>query len=251
VRLHHHPEDGMDIKKLFDFVPTEQKVNKFFLTLKLKTKVFASFIDLPDFTDFMYGSAGKNFDLKDACLLAIIGGIQTANDKAPGLNLITYLLAPGLQNILKKSLSGGSDIREEWLALWSEFFQIIQRYSLANRPHKVAANLLFDTYHRIKDLKENQQDWMRRIEPVEGHELKTNEEELSSDFRLASALLQGEDDAGLNKIDLDLVISSRVYGEPMKSLAQRLGLNYHNALKRRSRAEDNLRRYWRLKIDTD
>ena len=241
----------MDIKKQFDYVPNDHQVNEFFLALKRQAEVFDCFTDLPDFTGFMYRNAGKNFELKDACLLAIIGGIQTADNKAPGLNFLTYLLAPGLQSILMKSVYNGGDLTEEWSELWSEFFQSIQRYPLTNRPHKVAANLLFDTRHRNKNFTKTQQDWMHRIEPIEGRELKTDEEEPSRDFQLASALLEGDDDAGLNIIDLDLVISSRVYGESMKSLAERLGLDYHNALKRRNRAEKHLRSYWRRSIEED
>jgi len=249
--MHHHPEDGMDIKKLFDFVPNDQQVKEFFLTLQRQSEVFNCFVDLPDFAEFMYQSAGKNYDLKDACLLKIIGGIQTADHKQAGLNLITYLLAPGLQNILVKSVFNDDDSTEVWPTLWSELFQSIQRYPLANRPHKVAANLLLDTLNRIRNVRQTENSWLQQKVTIESQEVKTDNDESSSFYQFASALLAGSDCAGLNKIDLDLVISSRVYDESMKSVAQRLGLDYHNALKRRYRAEAHLRSYWRRKIDND
>lgn len=241
----------MDIKILFDFVPKDRHVNKFFMALRQQKEVFNRFADLPDFTKFMYVNAGKNFTIKDACLLAIIEGIQYIDNKTPGLKLITYLLAPGLQNILMKSVSGGEDLKELWSTLSLEFFQSILHYPLINRPHKVAANLLLDTHHRIRIILGTQQEWRSRIEPIEGREMKADEEETIIDSRFASAFLEGEDDAGLNTIDLDLVISSRVYGESMKSLAKRLGLDYHNALKRRNRAEKHIRNYWRGKNDSE
>ena len=241
----------MDIKKAFDFVPSDRHAKEFFLELRSQNKQFKQFANLQGFTEFMYGSAGKNFALKDACILEIISGIQDADNKAAGLNLITYLLAPGLQNILMRSVFGGGDLEEIWSVLSWEFFQSILHYPTINRPYKIAANLLFDTHHRIRDFIGAQQDWNNGLEPIERYELKIDEEETTLDSRLASALLEGRDHAGLGILDIKLIISSRVYGESMKSLADRLGLSYQNALKRRNRAEKHLRDYWQKIINED
>ncbi|MBC8278494.1 MAG: hypothetical protein H8E46_09700, partial [FCB group bacterium] len=55
---------------------------------------------------------------------------------------------------------------------------------------------------------------------------------------------EGIDSASLSDLDLDLVTASRVYGESMKDLANRLGLEYWAAFKRRERAEKHIREYW-------
>ena len=249
--MHHQPEDGMDIRKEFEFVLSDKPVKDFFHELRKKGFIFQRFESLETFIRTINDRTAQNFEVKDACLLELIARIQATEDKSAGLNLITYLLAPGLQRILREIVGVNRAAREGWLNLWKEFFQSVQHYPLTNRPHKVAANLLFDTYRRIRNFTQAEQDWRRRIELAEGLELKTDDTEPSPDFRFASALIEGEKNAGLNKIDLDLIISSRVYGESMKSLAKRLGLDYHNALKRRYRAEKHLRIYWRWKIDTE
>lgn len=241
----------MDIKKEFAFVLSDKSVKDFFRQLRNNEPAFQRFESLEAFVRTINDRTTQNYEVKDACLLKLIESIQITADKSAGLNLITYLLAPGLQRILYDALSKGDDLRETWLNLWCEFFQSVQHYPLHNRQHKVAANLLFETLRRIKNLTRAEHDWSRRTEPVDYRELKSNENEPSLNFMLATALINGEDKAGLNEIDLDLIISSRVYGESMKSVAQRWKLDYHNALKRRFRAEEHLRNYWQRKLETD
>ena len=239
----------MDIKKEFEAAIGDKSVKDFFTELQNEAAIFHHFDSLQEFIDFMANRAIWHAKLQDSCLLAIVKKIQSTKVQEGGLNLLTYLLAPGLQRILRDTFTSAHDLSENWLNLWWEFFHSIQSYPLSRRRRNVATNILFDTRHRVRDKQKVENFWQNIIEPIGDRDWETEEDELSPYFQLASALIEGTDDAGLNKIDLDLVISSRVYGKSMKSIAKRLGLDYHNALKRRYRAEKHIKSHWRRNID--
>ena len=241
----------MDIKKQFEAAICEKSVKDFFTELQKEETVFHHFDSLQEFIEFMASRASCKAQLQDFCLLAIVRKIQSTEVQEGGLNLLTYLLAPGLQRILRDIFISAHGLSENWLNLWWEFFQSIQRYPLSRRRRNVATNILFDTRHRIRDKQKVENFWQNIIEPIGDHDWETEEDEPSSYSQLASALIEGTDEAGLNEVDMDLVISSRVYDESMKSIAKRLGLDYHNALKRRYRAEKRIESHWRRNIDKD
>ena len=237
----------MDIRKEFEFVFSDKSVKDFFQDLKNKNSIFQRFENLETLVRIINDRTAQNFEVKDACLLKLIERIQAAENKSAGLNLITYLFAPGLQRILYEIISKREIFQETWLGLWWQFMQSILNYPISLRPSRVSANLLYETRHRIRDEQRIEYFWQNNIESMGDRDWEAVEDAPSSCFRLASALIEGSDEAGLNEVDKDLVISSRIYGESMKSLAGRLGLDYHNALKRRYRAEKHLRDYWRQK----
>ena len=241
----------MDIKKEFAFVLSDESVKDFFERLRTREPVFSIFDSLESFVASLNARASQNYELKDLCMLKLIERIQITSDKSVGLNLITYLLAPGLQRILQNILRGNKDIRAIWLLLWAEFFQCVQAYNLQKRQQKVAANILFDTYHRISEVMQTEYDWNKKTKPLEKWEIEIVNVELPNIHKQVMAFLQGDEDAGLKAVDIDIIISSRIYGESMKSTAQRLGLDYHNALKRRFRAEEQLRNYWWERANSD
>ena len=237
----------MDIKKEFEFVLSDKSMKDFFYQLRKEEPVFQHFESLESLAKTINDRKSQNFKVKDACLLTLIERIQTAENKSSGLNLITYLLAPGLQSILKDSISERDDLREVWLNLWWEFLQSIQNYSLSLRQRKVSANLLYETRHRIIAGKKSENRRQNMTKRIGDSDLATAESESSPYYELASALIEGADDAGLDSVDLDLVIASRIYGGSMKALAERWGLKYRTALQKRSRAEKAIRKYWKLK----
>jgi hypothetical protein len=251
VRMQHHPEDGMDIKKEFEFVLSDKSVKGFFHQLRINEFAFQRFESLDAFVKVINDRTTQNYEVKDACLLKLIERIQTTDNKSAGLNLITYLLAPGLQRILYDFFSKGDDLRETWLNLWWQFLQSILNYPILLRPSRVSANLLYETQHRFKGEIISGHFWEKTTERLEDYNLFSIENESSRYRELAAALIEGIDDAGLDKTELDLVISSRVYGESMKMLARKWDMKYRSALQKRLRAEKSLRKYWKMKHEQD
>ena len=241
----------MDIRKEFEFVLSDKSVKDFFNEIRIKESVFHCFESLEAFVRIINDRTRQNFEVKDACLLKLIARIQAAENKSAGLNLITYLLAPGLQRILYSATSKRDNFQETWLGLWWQFLQSVLNYPISLRPSRVSANLLYETQHRAK--REIISDHFREnaTERLEDHDLASTEDEPSQYEEFAAALIEGIDDFGLDQIELDLVIASRVYGESMKKLAEKWGLKYRTALQKRLRAEKNLRRYWRMKNNQD
>ena len=239
----------MDIKKQFETAISEKSVKDFFSGLQNEESVFNNFQSLQEFIDFMAIRVSINANLQDECLLAIVRKIKSSKIQEGGLNLLTYLLAPGLQCILHDIFTNTHDLSENWLNLWWEFFQSIDNYPLDRRQRKVSANLLFDTRHRIIAEKKSERTRQYITERIEDCDLGVAEDEQSPYYKLASSLIEGAEDAGLNRVDRDLVISSRVYNESMKMLAKRWGLKYRTALQKRYRAEKVIRKHWKLKDD--
>ena len=241
----------MDIKKQFKVTLGHKSVRDFYNELQNEEVLFQQFEDLQGFIDFMASRASWNEQLQDSSLLAIIRKIQASEIQEGGLNLLTYLLAPGLQRILRDIFTNISKLSEDWLDLWWAFYLSIENYPVSLRPRKVSVNLLFDTRHRI--IAEKKSECMRRniTARMEDYDIAATDDAPSPYYELASVFLESTEDAGLDQIDKDLVISSRVYDTSMKILADRWGLKYRNALQKRYRAEKVIREYWKLKQDED
>ena len=241
----------MDIKKQFEAALRDKSVRDFYKELQNEEVHFHQFENLQDFIDFMASRASCNEQLQDSSLLAIIRKIQASEIQEGGLNLLTYLLAPGLQRILRDTYTNIHNLSEDWLNLWWEFYQSIENYPLSLRQRKVSANLLFDTRHRIIAEKKSESRRQNITERMGDFDRAVAEKAPSPYYELASVFLESAEDAGLDRIDKDIVISSRIYDTSMKILADRWGLKYRTALQKRYRAEKVIREYWKLKQDED
>ena len=234
----------MDIKQEFGFVPKDKSTHEFFERLQSENHFFQHFSNLSEYISFMNDSTDHNYDLKDKSMSVIIKKIQASKNKTAGFNLLTYLLAPGLQQILSQVAFDTDELMEDWLSLWAEFSNSLLEYPIELRPQKVAANLLHDTRHRILVLKKQEMARVAQTESIENFDHAIPSDTTSPYLKLAASLIEGIDSASLSDLDLDLVTASRVYGESMKDLANRLGLEYWAAFKRRERAEKHIREYW-------
>jgi len=234
----------MDIKRDFGFVPSDKSTHEYFALLQSENHFLRRFSDLSEYISFMNDSTDHNYDLKDKSMSVIIKKIQASKNKTAGFNLLTYLLAPGLQQILSQVAFDIDELMDDWLNLWAELSSSILEYPIELRPQKVAANLLHDTRHRILIIKKQESARIAQTESIENHDYAIPSDTTSPYLKLAASLIEGIDSASLSDLDLDLVTASRVYGESMKDLANRLGLEYWAAFKRRERAEKHIREYW-------
>ena len=189
----------------------------------------------------------KNYQVKDECLSALVEKIQKSVDKEAGMILLTYLLASGLQKILRENFKVGDDLQEIWSDVWWTFFQIVERYSTPQYREKVAAILLRLTDKKTKRLRKKNARLADEVAMPEDLVVKTNDIEeqnyLEDDVNIFAEVKL----AGLNSSDLDLVITSRVYGESLEDIAKRLGIKYSTVQKRRRRTEQKLRKYFQNK----
>lgn len=234
----------MDIKKEFDFVLNDKSTHELFECMQGENHFVQHFADMTEFISFMNDSSDHNYDLKDNSMLMIIKKIQANENKTTGFNLSTYLLAPGLQQILSQVASYKDELMDDWLNLWAEFSNSLLEYPIELRPRKVAANLLHDTRHRILVIKKQEMTRITQTELIEDFDYAIPPDTTSPYSKFAALLIEGIDTVSLSDIDLYLVTASRVYDKSLKELADHLGIEYNSARKRRQRAEKRIREYW-------
>jgi len=237
-------ENAVDIKKDFEPCLSTPSVQNLFKILRKEEDAFRAFDCFELFLTAMRKRSVEDFHTQDACLWTLVSRIQSNPQSEAGLSLLTYLLAPGLQAILRKLIRSGVVLREAWSDLWWGFYQTVMRYPLARRRHKVAANLIMDTQHKVLRSQQAEADRLSRLEPLDNHEF-TNEPGFDDPFYInAHRLIDGEEITGFAEADIALVIGTRVYDEDMHDVADRLGISYEAARKRRQRIEKTIRQQW-------
>ena len=234
----------MDIQKDFESCLSTPSVRNLFEILRKEEDAFRAFDCLDLFLATMRNRSLEYFHTQDACLWTLVSHIQSSLHPEAGLSLITYLLAPGLQAILRKLKRNRVELREAWSDLWWGFHQTVMRYPLARRRHKVASNLIMDTQHKVFRSRQAEVDRLSRLEPLDNHEF-TNEPGFDDPSYInAHRLIDGEEITGFAEADMALVIGTRVYDEDMHDVADRLGISYEAVRKRRQRVEKKIRQQW-------
>jgi len=234
----------MDIRKEFEPSLNSCSVKELFERIIREEAAFKPFHNLDGFVRFMEIRSEDSYALKDACLLAVIRHVQSAADPEAGLCLLTYLLAPGLQAILRNLVVRGNPLMETWSDLWWAFLQTAMSYPVMRRTSKVAANLLLDTRHKVMQNQRIEAELQRRFETLDHHDPADESEAKHPAWNKAMNLINKEDTEGLNDDDLSILLGSRVYGIDLKKIAGRLGISYEAVRKRRQRIERMLRDRW-------
>jgi hypothetical protein len=108
----------------------------------------------------------------------------------------------------------------------------------------VAANLLLDTRHRVYHTRKIERARRAQSDSLGDYEPPVEITPDDSHLAQVRALVEGEDDAGLDESDLAILLGTRIYEEDLRVVAKRLGLSYEAARKRRQRVEQKLRRRW-------
>jgi len=243
--LHQSTGAGMDIKKEFSYVLTDKRVKRFFQELQEGNSVFGGFESLSAFIHFMHTPSHLSIPTQNQCLLSIISQIQTSSDQEAGLSLLTYLLSPGLQKILYRNIFAGESAQVKFQSLWWHFYQSIIHYPISNRPQRVAQNLLFDTLRGFLAEQRQYPKLRNNASPDSDTSQEFSVDNISSSIKEIGALIEGSDSFGLSAMDRDLVISTRIYEEPMQEIAERWGLNCTTAYHRRKQAEQKLKERWK------
>ena len=234
----------MDIRKEWESCLGTPEVQSLFETLRKDEGGFAAFSDLSEWLAQMRQRTPENFALQDACLWALVRRVQQRMDTQAALGLLTYLMAPGLQNILKEATRRPKPLHELWSEVWWSFLQTILKYPLERRRQRVAANLMMDTRNHLRRLWRSDSTREASLDEVDEAELAVQPQFDDQLQAQARALIEGEG-ADITEEDNSILIGTRVYGEDLRDVARRLGITYEAARKRRQRIEEKLRQKWK------
>jgi|GEM_PF-2200211 len=232
----------MDIKKEFESSLKTRSMQEFFQKLTMENPPLRKFASLTEMIEAVNDKASDNYRLKDACLLSLIKNIQQSVDKEAGLNLLTYLLASGLQRILRDSFRPGDDLGENWSEIWWTFLQMIERFSITTHRKKVAGILLRKTLAQVLKKRARIFDQQSQMSPIEESAVMLDNIVVQHFLTSDNIILEKIKEAEIDSLDFDVIIASRLYGESLEAISRRLGLNYSLIQRRRNRAEQKLKK---------
>jgi hypothetical protein len=157
---------------------------------------------------------------------------------------------PGLLSIHRKKQhwdANPDDLLQN--IIWA-FFKAVCRIDVDRRKHGLVQKIYNDTCHFLYDEYRHEWDRERAYDPKVLMEIAGGaadigfaivERRIDQDMeisRLKELLQKGL----IREVDLHLIVGTRIYGERLTDAAEKLGLNYQAAKKRRQRAEAKIRR---------
>ncbi|MGH2799416.1 MAG: hypothetical protein ACRDM0_17515 [Thermoleophilaceae bacterium] len=174
-----------------------------------------------------------NHDAENAILAALL---RQARTDALAARVVLHAILPGLKTLAGRLLLEVGEREELWSLLLAHLWEVIRRYPLAERPRRIAANLLLDAAHAtLAELGEErrlraQLPDLAPAGPVPAEGIEEEEVVLARAVR-ASALSREE---------AMLILQTRLEGVTLASNAATLNVPYEALRKRRRRAERKL-----------
>jgi len=233
----------MDIKKEFRSSLKTRSMQELFQKLRMENPHLRKVASLTEMIEAVNDKSSDNYKLKDGCLLAIITNIQMSVDKEAGLNLLTYLLASGLQRLLRDSFRPGDDLGENWSEIWWTFLQMIERFSITSHRKKVAGILLRKTLAQVLKKRKRIFNQQCQMSPIKDSAVMLDNIVIQHYLSANDNILEKFKEAGLDSLEWEMVVASRLYNESLDAIAKRLGLNYHTVQKKRKAAELRLKKH--------
>jgi hypothetical protein len=174
---------------------------------------------------------GNSGDSKDEVLRAVIRQSQGPHRDESRLAIIVCLL-PGLRCIARRyqDILGESDA---WAELITVLWEQLDKYDLARRPNRIAANLLWDCTHRVVREVRRERAWRNHIDL----DAATDDSADRHPHWMPGVLADRREGGVLTPIDAVLIDATRLNGISLGDAAVLLGLSYEAAKKRRQRAE--------------
>ena len=165
--------------------------------------------------------------------------VRTAHIDLAAFDVVAACLLPGLRHRIGRH-APTLDRQEALAIMVGAFYEAVNGYDPARAPRFVANSLLDLPTRRLRHAASQQRAWSLHTRP--GTEPISPREglELSATAMLASAV-----DAGVvTGPDAQLILNTRIVGQSLREAAQRLGLPYEGAKKRRQRAEARWGTWW-------
>jgi hypothetical protein len=187
------------------------------------------------YRDLRYELRAADQHRKDQLLGALV---RVTHDDPCAFGVVAACLLPAVRRRVRQY--GPSLEREDALAVLVEgLYEAVAGYNAAQLEF-VATNLLALPTRRLRRAAAHQQAWHR----CDRHEHHTPIADGVVEPP-ADALLAGAIDAGLlTAQDAQLILDTRIAGHSLRAAAQRLGLRYEAAKKRRQRAEARWASWW-------
>lgn len=172
----------------------------------------------------------------DAVLLALARIAR--HDQMAGRTVLQAIV-PGLRTIVRRR-HGFADADDLAATVVAVAWERICRYPIERRPHRVAANLLYDIRQVLDRSRTAWQDPAHdRLEAMESSVVTVNEP--PSSRLLGEVLADGVDGGLVAQRDADIIWFTRALDVPTRQLATALGMDERNVRQRRARAERRLR----------
>jgi DNA-directed RNA polymerase specialized sigma24 family protein len=170
----------------------------------------------------------------------ILGALVRATHADPGaFGVVAACLLPGLRRRIAH-YAPSLDRQEALAVMVDALYEAVAGYDTAEHSRFVAGGLLALPTRRLRHAATNQRSWSLHARHDTDAASAAPGVELSAAAMLASAV----NAAVVTDRDAQLILDTRIVGRSLREAAQRLGLRYETAKKRRQRAEARWASWW-------
>lgn len=246
-------------RRVFQSTEARPRQNEFLHRITARHGALLAFADVDALFEALRDPATPG-ELKDAVLLALVKEHQRGESGDP-FALLAAALFPAIEHVYhmearRQRAAGVEDDDELWGELVGAFVDVLDRYPVARRPRRVAANVQMETmsalrlpYQRARQVLGACIEATRLFHEHEraGHELPFGEMVVPGpetpvppspdEFSAAEALLAPYVAAGvIDEADRFLLLGRHLYDRPLGELGAEIGLRHGAAKKRHGRA---------------
>lgn len=245
--------------------------NEYLKQIKERHEALKQYEDVEDLLAVLRDPAA-NADTKDAALLALLVEHQRGGGGGGGaFALLAVAMFPALDRIYRSRVQRAAEHDDLWGRVVEAFTEAIERYPVARRPARVAANIEGDTMAAMRRaglrdarsalaherLAEATAPFATEIEAVDPHEPQREQLTMGDlvepgresaappavdEMRAAEAVAAPLFDAGeISEADRFLILGVHLYERTLGDLAAELGISREAAKKRHLRAITRLR----------
>jgi hypothetical protein len=170
----------------------------------------------------------------------ILGALVRATHADPGaFGVVAACLLPGLRRRIAH-YAPSLDRQEAFAVMVDALYEAVAGYDTAEHARFVAGGLLALPTRRLRRAATNQRSWSLHTRHDTYAASAAPGVELSAAAMLASAVNAGV----VTDQDAQMILDTRIAGRSLREAAQRLGLRYETAKKRRQRAEARWATWW-------
>jgi hypothetical protein len=170
----------------------------------------------------------------------LLGALVRATHADPGaFGVVAACLLPGLRRRIARH-APTLDRQEALAVMVDALYEAVAGYDAAKDCRFVAGGLLALPTRRLRRAATNQRSWSLHARHDTDTAAAAPAVELSAAAMLASAVEAGV----VTDRDAQLILDTRIAGRSLRAVAQRLGLRYETAKKRRRRAEARWATWW-------
>jgi hypothetical protein len=162
--------------------------------------------------------------------------VRIAYDDPLAARVVLQALMPGLKRLAGRVLLDLSERDELWELLLAHAWERIRRYPLAQRPRRIAANILLDTLRRT--MRELERERRRRHRSVT--DATSTPPTRDQRAEVTRTLLDAISAGAISQLEARIIFETRIQHCALAELAAELGLTYNACKIRRQWAEQRL-----------